>query len=205
MDEKTRPQSISRRNFLKGLGTGLVGSSLLLPALGTAEQVDNNQVKEFLEKGEPISLIVNGRKVRAIVEPRTTLASLLRDYLHLTGTKIVCNNGECGGCTVVMNDKAIYSCHTLAMDADGKEIVTVEGLMDGEKLHPVQEAFVEEDGLQCGFCTPGQVMSAYALLQENKNPTDDQIKFSLSGNLCRCAAYKEILDSVHAAADKMRA
>jgi len=205
MDEKTKPQSISRRHFLKGLGTGLVGSSILLPALGAADQIDNAQVKEFLEKGEPITLTVNGQKVRAIVESRTTLASLLRNYLHLTGTKIVCNNGECGGCTVVMDGKAIYSCHTLAMDADGKEILTVEGLMDGEKLHPLQEAFVEEDGLQCGFCTPGQVMSAYALLRDNPQPTDEQIKFGMSGNLCRCAAYKEILDSVRTAAGKMQA
>lgn len=204
MDEKTKPQSLSRRKFLKGFGTGLVGGSLLLPAIGAAEQVDNNQVKEFLQNGEPISVTVNGQKIHVIIEPRTTLASLLRDYLHLTGTKIVCNNGECGGCTVVMNGKAIYSCHTLALDADGQEVLTVEGLMDGEKLHPLQEAFVEEDGLQCGFCTPGQVMSAYALLQENPNPSDEEIKYGMSGNLCRCASYKEILDSVHTAAGKMQ-
>lgn len=203
MSEKSKPQSISRRNFLKGFGTGLVGSSLLLPQIGSAQKVDNEKMKDFLRNGEPISLKVNGRQVRAIVEPRTTLASLLRNQLQLTGTKIVCNNGRCGGCTVVMDGKAIYSCHLLAMDADGKEVVTVEGLIDREKLHPVQEAFVEEDGLQCGFCTPGQVMSAYALLLEYKQPTIEQIKRGMSGNLCRCAAYPEILQSVRTAADKM--
>ncbi|HKJ68794.1 MAG TPA: (2Fe-2S)-binding protein, partial [bacterium] len=195
MSEKSKPQSISRRNFLKGFGTGLVGSSLLLPRIGTAQQVDNEKMKEFLRNGEPISLKVNGTQVRAIVEPRTTLASLLRNQLQMTGTKIVCNNGRCGGCTVVMDGKAIYSCHTLAMDADGREIVTVEGLVNQEQLHPVQQAFVDEDGMQCGFCTPGQVMSAYALLLEYKKPTVEQIKRGMSGNLCRCAAYPEILQS----------
>jgi len=203
MSEKSKPQSISRRNFLKGFGTGLVGSSLLLPRIGTAQQVDNEKMKEFLRNGEPISLKVNGTQVRAIVEPRTTLASLLRNQLQMTGTKIVCNNGRCGGCTVVMDGKAIYSCHTLAMDADGREIVTVEGLVNQEQLHPVQQAFVDEDGMQCGFCTPGQVMSAYALLLEYKKPTVEQIKRGMSGNLCRCAAYPEILQSVRTAADYM--
>jgi xanthine dehydrogenase YagT iron-sulfur-binding subunit len=140
-----------------------------------------------------------------MVEPRTTLAQLLRDKLQLTGTKIVCNNGECGGCTVVMDGKAVYSCHTLALDAAGKEVITVEGLMEGEKLGAVQEAFYEKDGYQCGFCTPGQVMAAYALLLKNKQPEVDEIKYGMSGNLCRCAAYPKIIDSVQAASEKMGA
>ena len=206
MSGKSDPKSLSRRDFLKGFGTGVVGTSVLLPAIGTAKpQADNVKVREFLEAAEPLSLTVNGRQIRVMVEPRTTLAELLRDKLQLTGTKIVCNNGECGGCTVVMNDKAVYSCHTLALDAAGKEVITVEGLMEGEKLGEIQEAFYEKDGYQCGFCTPGQVMAAYALLLKNKKPDVDEIKYGMSGNLCRCAAYPKIIDSVQAASEKMGA
>lgn len=206
MSGKSDPKSLSRRDFLKGFGTGIVGSSVLLPAIGTAApQADNVKMREFLEAAEPLTLTVNGRQVRVMVEPRTTLAQLLRDKLQLTGTKIVCNNGECGGCTVVMDGQAVYSCHTLALDAAGKEVITVEGLMDGEKLGAVQEAFYEKDGYQCGFCTPGQVMAAYALLLKNSKPDVDQIKYGMSGNLCRCAAYPKIIDSVQAASEKMGA
>jgi xanthine dehydrogenase YagT iron-sulfur-binding subunit len=200
MSGKSDPKSLSRRDFLKGFGTGVVGTSVLLPAIGTATpQADNVKVREFLEAAEPLTLSVNGRQIRVMVEPRTTLAQLLRDKLQLTGTKIVCNNGECGGCTVVMDGKAVYSCHTLALDAAGKEVITVEGLMEGEKLGAVQEAFYEKDGYQCGFCTPGQVMAAYALLLKNKQPEVDEIKYGMSGNLCRCAAYPKIIDSVQEA------
>lgn len=206
MSGKPDPKSLSRRDFLKGFGTGVVGTSVLLPAIGTATpQADNVKVREFLEAAEPLTLTVNGRQVRVMVEPRTTLAQLLRDKLQLTGTKVVCNNGECGGCTVVMDGKAVYSCHTLALDAAGKEVITVEGLMEGEKLGAVQEAFYEKDGYQCGFCTPGQVMAAYALLLKNTQPDVDEIKYGMSGNLCRCAAYPKIIDSVQAASEKMGA
>jgi xanthine dehydrogenase YagT iron-sulfur-binding subunit len=206
MSGKSDPKSLSRRDFLKGFGTGVVGTSVLLPAIGTATpQADNVKVREFLEAAEPLTLSVNGRQIRVMVEPRTTLAQLLRDKLQLTGTKIVCNNGECGGCTVVMDGKAVYSCHTLALDAAGKEVITVEGLMEGEKLGAVQEAFYEKDGYQCGFCTPGQVMAAYALLLKNKQPEVDEIKYGMSGNLCRCAAYPKIIDSVQVASEKMGA
>lgn len=206
MSGKSDQKSLSRRDFLKGFGTGIVGSTVLLPAIGTAKaETDNVKVREFLEAAEPLTLTVNGRQVRVMVEPRTTLAELLRTNLQLTGTKVVCNNGECGGCTVVMDGQAVYSCHTLALDAAGKEIITVEGLMEGETLGPVQEAFVEKDGYQCGFCTPGQVMAAYALLLNNKQPDVDEIKYGMSGNLCRCAAYPKIIDSVQSASEKMSA
>ncbi len=206
MSEKSDIQSLSRRDFLKGFGTGIVGSSILLPSIGTAKSsADNNTVREFLEAAQPLTLRVNGRQIRVMVEPKTTLAELLRDRLQLTGTKIVCNNGECGGCTVVIDGQAVYSCHTLALDAAGKEVITVEGLMEGEKLHAVQEAFVEKDGYQCGFCTPGQVMAAYALLMKNKKPTVEEIRYGMSGNLCRCAAYPKIIDSVQSASEKMSA
>jgi len=154
---------------------------------------------------EMLILKVNGKPVRVLVEPRTTLAELLRGHLRLTGTKVVCNHGECGACTVLLDGKAVYSCHMLALDAAGKEVVTIEGLMDGENLHPLQTAFIEEDGLQCGFCTPGQVMAAYALLMKHPKPTVEQVKEGMSGNLCRCAAYPNIVKSVMAAAKKMRA
>jgi aerobic-type carbon monoxide dehydrogenase small subunit (CoxS/CutS family) len=136
-----------------------------------------------------------------LVEPRTTLAELLRNRLKLTGTKIVCNQGECGGCTVLMNGKAVYSCHMLALDAAGKEITTIEGLMSGEKLHPIQQAFIDHDGLQCGFCTPGQIMAAEEILIKNSKPSKEEILDGMSGNLCRCAAYPNILKSVVAAAE----
>jgi aerobic-type carbon monoxide dehydrogenase small subunit (CoxS/CutS family) len=126
---------------------------------------------------------------------------LLRDHLELTGTKIGCNQGECGSCTVLVNGKAVYSCHILALDVAGKNVVTVEGLMKGEELHPVQEAFIEHDGLQCGYCTPGQIMAAQALLLKNPKPDKNEIIEGMSGNICRCAAYPNIIKSVVAAAE----
>lgn len=203
MNTRDQGASISRRRFLKGFGSGVIGGSLVLGGVAGAVPAANDDVREFLEGAEPLTLTVNGQKHRVLVEPRTSLAALLRHHLGLTGTKIVCGRGECGGCTVIMNGKAIYSCHTLALDAAGKEVLTVEGLLSGEDLHPVQSAFVDEDGLQCGFCTPGQIMAAYALLQEHPSPSGEQIQVGLSGNLCRCAAYPNIYKSVRTAAGRM--
>ena len=192
-------KGVSRRKFIQGLGTGVVGGALIPHALSADTKKDIAQVQDGKEL---LSLKINGKPMRVLVEPRTTLVELLRDYLNLRGTKIVCNHGECGGCTVLLNSKAVYSCHMLALDADGKDVTTIEGLLDGEKLHPIQEAFIEQDGFQCGFCTPGQIMAAYALLQKYPKPTLDQIKEGMSGNLCRCSAYPKIIDSVLAAAEK---
>jgi aerobic-type carbon monoxide dehydrogenase small subunit (CoxS/CutS family) len=133
-----------------------------------------------------------------------TLAELIREKLELTGTKIVCNHGECGACTVLLNNAPVYSCHLLAIDADGKEVVTIEGLMNGEELHPIQQAFIDHDGLQCGFCTPGQIMAAQGLLIKNKKPGRKEIIEEMSGNICRCAAYPNILESVIAAAEQQK-
>ena len=152
----------------------------------------------------PLKLTVNGRTVRMHIPPSLTLAELLRDRLNLTGTKVVCNHGECGSCTVVLDGRAVYSCHMLALDAAGKEVLTVEGLLEGENLHPLQEAFVKEDGLQCGFCTPGQVMAAFALLRQKPHPSLDDIKEGMAGNLCRCGAYPKIAGSILAAAESNR-
>lgn len=203
MNKKSNSEGISRRKFIKGFGSGVVGGSVLvhsLPALSKDKEVE----QEPLHDGKiPLTLKVNGKSVRLLVEPRTTLAEMLRDQLHLTGTKIICNQGECGGCTVLLDGKAVYSCHLLALDAAGKEVITIEGFLEGEKLHPIQEAFIEHDGYQCGFCTPGQIMAAQALLMKNPKPTPDQVKEGMAGNLCRCSAYPKIIDSVLAAAEKV--
>lgn len=200
--EDSEPKNISRRKFIKGVGTGVIGSAVL-PGVLTPEQ--GEKTPQPHEGKVLLSLKVNGRAVRALVEPRTTLAQLLRDQLNLTGTKVTCNQGECGACTVLLEGKAIYSCHILALDAAGKEVITIEGLMKGEELHPLQEAFIEHDGLQCGFCTPGQIMAAMGLLLKNPQPTTEQVKEGMAGNLCRCSTYPNIVKSVLAAAEKIGA
>jgi aerobic carbon-monoxide dehydrogenase small subunit len=150
-----------------------------------------------------IEITLNKKKYRLDVDPRRTLLELLREELGLTGTKEGCSIGECGACTVIMNGKTVNSCLVLAVEADGKEITTIEGLADGEKLHPVQEAFMEVGGLQCGFCTPGMIMSAKALLDDNPDPSDDEIKRAIAGNLCRCTGYTKIFESIRVAAKSM--
>jgi len=154
-------------------------------------------------KQEEIVLNVNGTNYKLNIEPRRTLVEVLRDSLGLTGTKKSCNEGECGACTVLMDGKPVASCLVLAIDAQGKEIVTIEGLAEGEKLHPIQEAFLKNGGIQCGFCTPGMVMSAKALLDENPTPTSTEVRKAISGNLCRCTGYQQIVDSIMAASKMM--
>jgi len=203
MKQKSKSEGIPRRKFITGLGSGVVGGTILVHSLPALSK-DKTTGQEPLHEGKiPISLKVNAKPVRLLVEPRTTLAEVLRDQLHLTGTKIVCNQGECGSCTVLLDGKAVYSCHLLALDASGKEVITIEGLLEGEKLHPIQEAFIEHDGFQCGFCTPGQIMAAQALLLKNPNPTKEDVKEGMAGNICRCSAYPKIIDSVLAAAEKV--
>jgi xanthine dehydrogenase YagT iron-sulfur-binding subunit len=200
--EDSEPKNISRRKFIKGVGTGVIGGAVL-PGVLTSQEI-----KKTLSRREGkvlLSLKVNGKAVRVLVEPRTTLTQLLRDHLNLTGAKVTCNHGECGTCTVLLNGKAVYSCHMLALDAADKEVTTIEGLLTGEKLHPIQEAFIEQDGFQCGFCTPGQIMAAYALLLKHPRPTTGQVKEGMAGNLCRCSAYPNIVKSVMAAAEKTAA
>lgn len=150
----------------------------------------------------PVTLRVNGHDVEVLIEPRRTLLSVLREELGLTGPKRGCGRGECGACTVIVDGETVYSCMTLAIDCQGSEIRTVEGLATGEQLHPVQAAFIEHDGYQCGFCTPGQVMSAVALLEHNPHPTKDQVRHEMAGNLCRCGAYPNIVRAVLAAAQE---
>jgi aerobic-type carbon monoxide dehydrogenase small subunit (CoxS/CutS family) len=147
---------------------------------------------------------VNNVEYEGNVEPRKLLVDFLREDLELVGTHVGCEHGVCGICTILFNGKSARSCLMFAVQADGAEIMTIEGLADGIKLHPLQEAFREHHGLQCGFCTPGMLMTSYEVLQQNPNPTEDEVKHSIAGVLCRCTGYKQIVDSVMAAADMMR-
>jgi len=199
MNEETIAKKFSRRTFMKGMGAGVVGGYAVMP---TMEKAANDADDVAGEKREWLSLTVNSQKVRVQIPPQTTLAELLRNRLALTGAKVACNHGECGGCTVLVDGKAIYACHFLALDAADKDVLTIEGLLTGEEIHQLQQSFVDHDGLQCGFCTPGQIMAAYALLQKYPKPTREQVMAGMSGNLCRCAAYPKIIDSVLAMAEK---
>ena len=149
----------------------------------------------------PVMLSVNGTRFPLLVEPRRTLLDALRHNLGLTGAKKVCDVGDCGACTVIVDGRAVYSCLLLAVDCDGREITTIEGLSKGNELDPVQEAFIRQDAFQCGYCTPGQVMSVRALLDVHPEPTDEQILRAVTGNLCRCGAYSNILAAARLAAD----
>jgi carbon-monoxide dehydrogenase small subunit len=153
----------------------------------------------------PITLTVNGQTISAEVEARMTLADFLREQLGLTGTKLGCEYGVCGSCTVLWDGAAVRSCLVLAAQADGANLTTIEGLATGEAMHPVQQAFWEHHGLQCGFCTPGMVLTAVALLEENPDPSEQEIREALSGNLCRCTGYQNIVRAVRAAAEQMQA
>lgn len=151
-----------------------------------------------------IRLRVNGRPLDVLVDPRRTLLSVLRDEFGLTGAKEGCGEGNCGACTVIIDGETVYACLTLAIDCEERDIRTIEGLSVGPNLHPVQEAFLQEDGFQCGFCTPGQIMSAVALLERNPAPEPGEVRRELAGNLCRCGAYPNIVAAVRAAAELRR-
>jgi xanthine dehydrogenase YagT iron-sulfur-binding subunit len=151
---------------------------------------------------QAVTLTVNGQKLQVEIDPRTTLLDLLRETLHLTGTKKGCDHGQCGACTVLVDGKRVNSCLTLAVTRDGAAVTTVEGLSEGPSLHPMQRAFVEHDAFQCGYCTPGQICSAVALLEEDPPETDDEIREWMSGNLCRCGAYPNILAAIRQVRDE---
>jgi xanthine dehydrogenase YagT iron-sulfur-binding subunit len=202
MEAERKGKRISRRGFLKGIGGGAIGTAAISTGLM------NQQAAEAYSPevaGQPrgkalVNLKVNGKSYRVEVEHRNTLAEVLRDQLGLTGTKIGCDRGECGACTVIVNGRNLYACSQLAVWMGGKEIVTIEGLAKGDKLDPVQVAFIEHDGPQCGFCTSGQIMSGKALLLRDPNPTEAQVRRALSGNLCRCGNYNREVEAVLAAA-----
>lgn len=154
-------------------------------------------------KKKDIKLTVNGKLHELTIKPWNTLLEVIRDELMLTGTKEGCGLGECGACTVIMDGRAVNSCLVLGVEAEGKEILTIEGLANGEKLHPIQEAFVSHGGMQCGFCTPGMVLSAKVLLEKNPSPTEEEIKEGISGNFCRCTGYTKIIESIKAVSKKL--
>ena len=151
-----------------------------------------------------VVLTVNGNPFDRVVDSRLTLAEFLREELELTGTKVGCNRGECGSCTVILNGMPVYSCSVLAVEATGGEVLTIEGLAIGGKLHLLQKAFISHDSLQCGYCTPGMIMAAKALLDENPKASEDEIRLGMNGNLCRCTGYIKIVEAVMAAQEKIR-
>src|ERR1700733_8170187 len=189
---------ISRRQFVETTGAGLVVATSVPVAAQEATAEATPQAPTT-----SITLVVNGTEHRVEVEDRWTLVEMLRDHLALTGTKIGCDRGECGACTVLLDGKPVYSCSQLAVWADGRTVQTVEGLARGEPLHPLQEAFIEHDGPQCGFCTSGQLMSAKALLDHNPHPTPDDVRHAMTGNICRCSNYNRYVESVLAAASAL--
>jgi carbon-monoxide dehydrogenase small subunit len=152
----------------------------------------------------PVSLNINGRVENLEIAPHRTLLEVIREDLQLTGTKSGCEDGTCGACTILLNGAPMRSCLLLAAEVQGQEIVTIEGLSDGEKLHPVQEAFVKYGGTQCGFCTPGMILTAKALLDTNLNPNEEEIRKAISGNLCRCTGYTKIVEAIAAAAQRLK-
>ena len=201
--ELTREVSrgVTRRGFLSGVGTAVVSSAVLGKTLTpTAEAQTLRAAKS--PALEDITLVVNGTTYQVTVEPRWTLAEVLRDHLALTGTKIGCNAGECGACTVIAEGNPVLSCSQLAVWMNGKKITTVEGLASSGQLDPLQQAFIDHDAPQCGYCTAGQLMSAKSLLMRNPNPTRQQVQHALTGNVCRCSNYNHIVESVLAAGKK---
>jgi xanthine dehydrogenase YagT iron-sulfur-binding subunit len=194
-NSRSRP-GITRRGFLQLMGAGAV-ASVATPGLSSESTTG---VIGPVEKTR-IKLLVNSRTHRLSVEPRWSLLFVLREKLGLTGTKVGCERGECGACTVLIDGEPRYSCMTLAIEAVGKEIITLEGLMRGEELGHVQQAFLEHGGFQCGYCTPGQIMAVEGLLRSNPNPSPEEIRSAVSGNLCRCGAYPHIFEAARRAAD----
>jgi xanthine dehydrogenase YagT iron-sulfur-binding subunit len=200
MDKST----LSRRRFFNSVAVGATEAAVLtaIPEKAAAQRASLEAGAGELVK---VALTVNGQPHSLMVEPRWSLQHVLRDRLGLTGTKSGCDRGECGACTVLIDGVARYSCMTLAVEAAGTQVTTVEGLMRGGQLGPVQQAFLEEDGYQCGYCTPGQMMNVEGLLRKTPDPTMEQIREGVSGNLCRCGAYAHIFRAVERAAELKKA
>jgi aerobic-type carbon monoxide dehydrogenase small subunit (CoxS/CutS family) len=187
---------ISRRGFLKGAGLTAAGTALLDGVQAFSSEANansgSNGVTELGPGPVPVRLHVNGSEHTVQIEPRTTLAEALRIHLGMTGTKVVCDRGVCSGCTVWLDKMPVNSCMTLAIDAAGHDVTTIEGISSDEKMHPLHAAFVKHDAMQCGFCTPGMVMSCAALLERNPHPSEIDVRHAISGNLCRCGTYPKI-------------
>ncbi|HLP78627.1 MAG TPA: (2Fe-2S)-binding protein, partial [Candidatus Paceibacterota bacterium] len=192
--------SVSRRSFIKAFGTSAAVAATAQVQAVAAELEKVNAEKIVGPQAVPITLQVNGKPLKLEVEPRVTLLEALRNHASFTGAKEVCDRATCGACTVLIDDKPVYSCSTLAIEAQGKQITTVEGLAENGKLSKVQQAFIEQDGLMCGFCTPGFVVSITALLKRNPHPTADDVKHACAGNLCRCGTQPRVLQAALKAA-----
>jgi len=192
---------MTRRGFMQIMGTGAVGASLTGAAMAAGQKPEPPEKILDATDTVKINLHINGVNQAVLVETRWTLLYVLREVIGLTGTKEGCSRGECGACTVLIDDIPRYACMTLAVEAEGRRIVTLEGLMTGEDLGPVQTAFVEADAFQCGYCTPGQVMAVEGLLRKNPKPSIDEIRVGVSGNLCRCGAYNHIFRAARNASE----
>lgn len=190
---------VSRRTFLKTSGLGAAAITMMSTGLGA---LPDGMPNVMGPGAVPISLNVNGKPMKVEVTPATTLAEVLRGPLNHTGTKVVCDRGACSACTVWLDGTPVNSCMTLAIDVGDREVRTVEGLASGEALHPVQGAFIEHDATQCGYCTPGMVMSCAALLEKNPHPTEADVRQAISGNLCRCGTYPKVVAATLAAAGR---
>lgn len=198
---------ISRRGFLKGAGFTAAGTALLDGVQAFSRETTSTAhpgVTEFGPGPVPVRLRINGHEQTVQIEPRTTLAEALRIHLGMTGTKVICDRGACSGCTVWLDKMPVNSCMTLALDAVGHEVTTIEGLSSDAGLHPLQTAFLKHDALQCGFCTPGMVMSCVALLEKNPDPSEQDVRHAIAGNLCRCGTYPKIFAATAEAASKIR-
>lgn len=211
--EKLDPQAgapasagITRRGFLKGAGITAAGTALLEGVHGfqrEAVAASRSDVKEFGPEPSPITLNINGKERTLHIEPRTTLADALRIQLGMTGTKVSCDRGVCSSCTVLLDKAPVNSCTTLAIDAIGHHVTTIEGISADGQMHPLQAAFVRHDAMQCGFCTPGMVMSCASLLEKNPHPTEADVRYAVSGNICRCGTYPKIFAATLDAAGQM--
>jgi xanthine dehydrogenase YagT iron-sulfur-binding subunit len=200
-EKRTREPSpgVSRRGFLTSAGLGAVG--IAATGVGAGAEAPAAPATVGAAERVPVALAINGREHRLLVEPRWSLLHVLREELGMTGAKPGCERGECGACTVLIDDRTRYACLTLAIEAEGRAITTLEGLMAGEELGPVQRAFVETDAYQCGYCTPGQVVAVEGLLRTNSDPTIEEVRVGVSGNLCRCGSYPNIFKAARRAAE----
>jgi len=197
--KSTTAKTLTRRGFLKGAGITAASTALIEGVQGFQQEAlaaTPEHVKEYGPEATALTLHINGREHTVRIEPRTTLAEALRVELGMTGTKISCDRGACSSCTVWLDKMPVNSCMTLAVDAVDHEITTIEGLSADNEVHPVQEAFVRHDAMQCGFCTPGMVMSSAALLERNPHPSEADVRMAVSGNLCRCGTYPKIFAAV---------
>ena len=200
------PKGISRRSFVKGLGTGTLAAATISTGVVSVspKKIQAQPAPQISGPGVTlVTLIINGVTYEVNVEPRETLLEVLRNRLDITGPKLVCDRGTCGACTVYLNGLPIYACMTLAIEVEGVEITTIEGLAQGDRLHPVQEAIVEADAIQCGFCTPGFAMSMAAILERNPSATHQEVKQSLTGHLCRSGTYVQMDRAIELALQKM--